>query len=372
MNPRLLIDLGKLAHNASDLCKLCHTHGIGVAAVTKAYCADTPMVEILAQLPVEYLADSRLENIESYPRHNKRTMLLRLPAPSEAMRTVALCDISLNSELHTIRQLARAAATLGKRHGILVMVDLGDLREGIYCDNEKLLLETIKYILAQKSLRLMGLGVNMTCYGAVLPTWENLTHLCEIAKRVEQQFGVKLPLISGGNSSTLYLLEEGGVPQGINHLRLGEAIFRGIETAYRQPVLNLHTDVVTLEAEIIELQSKPSYPEGIIEKNAFGETVQYVDRGRRIRAIVAVGRQDIDHEGLRCLEPGVEVVGASSDHLIVDVTASASSLSVGGMLHFSLSYGGILRGFTSRYIGRTYIDTDPLYNPLYDETSGFL
>ncbi len=354
VNPRLNIDLSKFAHNAAALCKHCHAVGISVAAVTKVYCADRRMLDVLVASPVDYLADSRIENIESYPKCDKPTMLLRLPTPSEALRTVRACDISLNSELATIQKLAEAAASIGKTHGIVMMVDVGDLREGIYFDNEELIVRTIEYILSHKSLRMEGMGLNLTCYGSVIPTKENLSRLCDMAKRVEARFGIELPIISGGNSSTLYLLEGSDMPWDINNLRIGEAMIRGIETAYTQPLPMLRQDVVTLEAEIIELQSKPSMPDGLIGVNAFGESETYVDRGRRLRAIVAVGRQDTDHEGLNCLEPGVEVVGASSDHLIVDVTDARETLVVGDTLHFSMSYGAILRGFTSPYVERDY------------------
>lgn len=355
MNPRLIINLNKFRNNASMLCRQCHAHGISVAAVTKSYCADFRMMEVLSGLPVDYFADSRIENIQSYPPHNKQTILLRLPAPSEAARTVNACDISLNSELETIKRLSQAAALKNKCHGIILMVDVGDLREGIYYCNESLLYETIEYILSQDNLKLMGLGTNLTCYGSVIPTPTNLGYLCDIANQAEADFGIELPIISGGNSSSLYLLKENQIPQGINNLRLGEAMVRGIETAYSKTITDLDTDVITLEAEIIELQSKPSMPEGMIGKNAFGEVGKYTDKGHRVRGILAIGRQDTDYEGLLCLEPGVEIIGASSDHLIVDLTDAKSEFSVGGTMHFSMSYGAILQGFASKYVEKTYI-----------------
>lgn len=355
MNPRLIINVNKFRNNALTLCRQCHAHGISVAAVTKSYCADSRLMEILTGLPVDYFADSRIENIESYPPHNKQTILLRLPSPSEAERTVNTCDISLNSELVTIKRLSKAAALLNKCHGIILMVDVGDLREGIYYHNESLLYKTLKYILSQKSLRLMGLGINLTCYGSIIPTPDNLGYLCDIAHRAEDDLGMKLPIISGGNSSSLYLLEKNQIPQGINNLRLGEAMIRGVETAYGEVITDLNTDVVILEAEIIEIQSKPSMPEGITGKNAFGEVCKYTDMGQRLRGILAIGRQDIDCDGLLCMEHGIKIIGASSDHLIVDITEANTRFSVGDRLHFSMTYGAILRGFTSKYVDKIYI-----------------
>ena len=356
MYPQLRIDLGKLEHNAKTLLNLCQENGISISAVTKVFCADSKMVEVLSHLPFEFLTDSRVENIESYPENRKaRSLLLRLPSPSRALQTVKSCDASLNSELHTLQLLSEAAGSIGVVHGVILMVDLGDLREGIYYKDEALLYERVEYILSQESLSLEGIGVNLSCYGSVMATEKNLQQLCDIGRRIEEKYRVKLNIISGGNSSSLYLIERGEVPKGINNLRLGEAIVRGLETAFGEPFTGLKQDVITLVAEIIEVQEKPSMPEGELSINAFGESVEYIDIGIRKRAILAVGRQDTDYEGLECLEEGVEIVGCSSDHLIVDVTDAKRDLQVGDIVEFSLSYGGILAGFTSKYLTREYI-----------------
>jgi len=357
MNPRLIIELKKLAHNGRFLADLCKKYGMTVSAVTKVFCAEKPIVETLSALPIDYLGDSRLENIESYPANiPQKTMLLRLPSPSTAMRVVKSCDISLNSELITLAKLSEAANKLGKQHGVILMIDLGDLREGIYHNNDTLLKRTVEYVLSQKYLKLEGFGTNLTCYGSVLPTADNLTMLVEKAENIKKRYSIAAPVISGGNSSSLYLIEKNHIPKGINNLRFGEAIARGKETAYGETYPGLYEDAVTLEAEIIEIAEKPSYPEGRINVNAFGESVNYVDKGIHKRAILAVGRQDTVYEDLVCLTPGIEIIGASSDHLIVDISNSETALSVGGCLSFSLSYGAILAGFTSKYVHKIYLD----------------
>ena len=354
MNPKLIINLNKLTHNGRFLAQLCADHGISVAAVTKVFCAATPMVEALAALPIKYLADSRLKNIMAYPANtSQKTMLLRLPQPSSAHEVVAHSNISLNSELVTLEALAQAARSQGKSHGIILMIDLGDLREGIYHDKTKKIEEAVEFVLSQKFLQLEGFGTNLTCYGAVLPTVQNLTTLSDLCYTMSKKYQTNLPILSGGNSSSLYLLAEGKIPKGINNLRLGEAIVCGKETAYGNPFPGLETDVVTLQAEIVEIAEKPSHPQGEININAFGEKVSFTDRGIRKRAILAIGRQDTDSEGLTPLAPGVEIVGASSDHLIVDIS-DATPLAVGDCLDFSLSYGAILAGFTSKYVNKHY------------------
>lgn len=358
MYPNLVIDIGKLKRNTRALCEMCHARGISVAAVTKLYCADRNIVEALIDEPVDYLADSRLGNIGYYPRTDKKKMLLRAPMPDEVEYVVRFCDVSLNSEITTIRQLAEAAQQQRRRHGVVLMIDMGDLREGIYHDNLGMIYHTAQYVAAQEWLDLAGLGLNLTCYGSIIPTAEHMTALCGLAATLEERLSLKLPLISGGNSSSLHLVVDGKMPPGVTNLRLGEAIGRGEETAYQQPVPSLEQDVITLEAGIVELQDKPSYPEGEIGLNAFGEKPFFEDRGRRLRAIIALGRQDTDHNGLTCLDAGAEIVGASSDHLIVDLTQAQQHYRVGDLMRFSMNYSAILRGFTSEYVMREYVGAD--------------
>ena len=355
MYPCLKIDLGKIKHNTSYLVNLLKKHEINTAAVTKVFCADAKIVQVISECGIAYLADSRLENIETYPKSDIPTMLLRLPSPKEALRVVKTCDISLNSEIATLSELAKAAEELGVTHSVVLMVDLGDLREGVYYSNEDLLFKTAEFIVSKKSLNFLGIGVNLTCYGSILPTVDNMQELLTTAKKIEQKFGIRLEVISGGNSSSLYLFTKYEIPKGITNLRLGESIVRGLETAFGNPFDGLETDAIMLEAEIIELMEKPSYPEGEIGINAFGEKIHYDDIGIRKRAILAVGRQEVNHENLECVHPGISIVGSSSDHLIVDVTDSPTSLAVGDILSFSLSYGAILSCFTSKYIRRRYV-----------------
>jgi predicted amino acid racemase len=355
MNPTIITDLKKLSHNARFLADLCHKNGISLTAVTKVFCADPAMVSVLSELPIDFLADSRLENITTYPKDiGQKTILLRLPSPSQAEEVVNNCNISLNSEMLTVQALAQAAEKNCKTHGVVIMIDLGDLREGIYHNETKKILDICGYALSQKSLTLEGIGTNLTCYGSVLPTQKNLNNLCQIASQIEQKYKIKLPMISGGNSSSLNMLASGQIPKAVNNLRLGEAIVCGLETAMGKPFAGLYQNVVILEAAIIEIAKKPSMPEGEININAFGEKMTYTDKGPQIRAILAIGRQDTYYEGLKPLTPGAEIIGASSDHLIVDITNVKTPLTIGGTLTFSLSYGAVLAGFSSKYVNRTY------------------
>lgn len=354
MNPKLIINLKKLEHNGRLLAEKCRLHGISLAVVTKVFSACPQMVEVLSNLSIDYLADSRMENIMAYPKGiTQKTMLLRLPSPSEAERVVRHCDISLNSQIFTLDKLNQAAQKLGKIHRVILMIDLGDLREGIFFQDMEKIENTAGFILSCENLEFLGIGTNLTCYGAVLPTQENLDKLVKIGDNLSKRFGIDLPIISGGNSSSLYLLEKGYMPAGINHLRLGEAIICGKETAFGETFPGLETDIVTLQAEIIEIEEKPSKPVGRTNVNAFGEVVSFQDKGVHKRCILAVGRQDIGHGEIICHDRPVEIVGSSSDHLIVELAVDHN---IGDWLSFSLTYGGILAGFTSKYVDKVFIE----------------
>jgi len=354
----MTIDTNKLAHNGRALVGLCGARGIGVSAVTKAFCAEAGMVAALAGAGFDYLADSRMENIGRYPAGIlQRRMLIRLPAVSRAAEVVAGCDVSLNSEIAALARLADAAEGAGRIHGIVLMLDLGDLREGIFYQDAKKIDAAVEYALGRRGLDLVGIGTNLTCYGGVLPARENLGDLVNIGADLRRRYGIDLPLISGGNSSSLYLLENGEMPDGITNLRLGEAILCGHETGFRRHIGGLYQDVFRLSCEIIEISEKPSMPIGRIVTNAFGEDIadSFADMGLRRRAILAIGRQDIDHGDIIATAPGIAIIGASSDHLIIDISDSPQPLAVGDCLDFIPGYGSILRAFSGRYIERVYL-----------------
>jgi predicted amino acid racemase len=234
------------------------------------------------------------------------------------------------------------------------MIDLGDLREGIFFEKEDEIYAAVEQILALKNIELYGVAVNLTCYGAIIPKNDNLSNLARIAGEIEKKFSIKLPIVSGGNSSSIYLIGKGELPAGINNLRLGESFFLGNDTAYFSKLPGTVDDAITLEAEIIELKEKPSLPIGEVGKDAFGQVPVYEDKGLMMRAIVAVGQQDVALDSVEPVDEDLEVMGASSDHMIVDVTHSAKEYKVGDVISFKLGYGGMLRTTTSAYVERAY------------------
>jgi predicted amino acid racemase len=196
------------------------------------------------------------------------------------------------------------------------------------------------------------LGTNLTCYGGVIPSIDNLGTLVKIADVIERKYEINLEIISGGNSSSIHLLLKNQMPARVSEIRLGEAIVLGTESAYGQRIEGTYADAFTFAAEIIELKEKPSAPIGEIGLDAFGGNPVFVDNGIIKRAIVAAGRQDTKHDGLTPRDKGISVLGASSDHMILDVTNSEVDYKVGDVIEFDVSYGALLGASTSEYVNR--------------------
>lgn len=348
----LTIDLKKLEHNTKLVCERARDNGVSVYGVTKVLCGLSEVAAVLKSAGVDALADSRLENIAAMREAGVAGpyVLLRLPSMSQAEAVVRLADISLNSELATIQALGRAASTLGLTHKVIIMVDVGDLREGVWPEDFSGLLEACKDI---PGIEILGLGTNLACYGGVVPDDSNMALLERLGEVAKTILGREV-VVSGGNSSSLSLLFAGKLPKGINNLRLGEGIILGRETIGREPLPGAHLDVCVLKAEVIELKMKPSVPVGTIGQDAFGNVPVFEDRGWRKRAILSIGRQDTVPDGLTPLFPGAEVIGASSDHLILDVT-EAPDVKVGDTISFIPGYGALLAAVTSPYVKKNFI-----------------
>ena len=304
---------------------------------------------------VSEIGESRLENI-----HRLRAggilapiVLLRIPPLSGAEEIVGSVDLSLNSEVSVLQSLSHAAESIGTRHDVVLMVDLGDLREGFWPDD---LIPAAREVRDLPGVRVVGIGTNLSCYGGVVPTRRNMQALVEHARRVEDVLGTRLEIVSGGNSSSLPLLAAGEMPAEINHLRIGEALLLGRETIERSAWPGTVQDAFVLSAEVIELKRKPSVPIGETAQDAFGAKPSFVDMGERLRAILNIGREDVDVSGLAPLEPEVSIIGASSDHLILDLGAGEHRVRLGDELQFLPNYSALLAGMTSAYVEKRLRD----------------
>jgi predicted amino acid racemase len=350
--PELLIDRSKLKHNIGTLLRMAAARDIQIHFITKCLCAWRPVVEAMAEAGAEYFGDSRIENLAGIQDLGLSRMLVRIPMISQAMDTVRYADLSLNSDLSVIESLSDAALALDCQHGVILMVELGDLREGFMPEE---VLEVASRVLHLRGVWLAGIGANFNCYGGVIPEEGQLEELVAMAEAIRERFAIPLPIVSGGNSGSLYLLKEDRMPEGITHLRIGEGFLTGVETSYRRPIGDMFEDVFTLRAEIVELRRKPSVPTGKIGPNAFNEIPVFEDRGNLRRAILAIGEQDTRCDTLASKEANIGLLGSSSDHMILDLSLALRDFKVGDVLEFSPDYAALLRAMTSPYVTKRLI-----------------
>lgn len=346
------VDLAKITENTRRVVEALGA-GRQVFGVTKVTCGSPQVANAILAGGASGIADSRLENVARMRAEGVPGPFwsLRASVPALADDVVRLIDVSLESELETLRALNDAAERAGKRHTIIAMVDLGDLREGLMPADLPAFLEAADKLPA---INLLGIGASLTCYGAIVPTAENLGELVALAQAAERQLGRRLH-VSGGMSSSLDALIAGDLPARVDSLRVGESILLGVSTVTRGPLLGLHTDAITISAPVIECLRKPSKPRGISAQDAFGGRPTFEDRGDRTRAICAIGRQDVVPENITPLDPRVEVLGASSDHLVLDVDALPQPPRLGDALTFVPGYAATLAAFTSPYVEKVFV-----------------
>jgi len=348
--PTITIDLERIERNARVVVETCRAAGISVFGVTKGARGMPQVARAMLRGGVAGIGESRFENIRRLKESgiDCPIMLLRSPPLSRIEETVRAVDVSLNSELAVIRELSRVAERMARVHDIILMVDLGDLREGIWPDD---LGPVVEEAIGLPGVRIAGLGVNLTCFGGVLPSESNMGDLLAQAESLRRRFGLTLDYVSGGNSSSLPLLLAGRMPPGVNNLRIGEAILQGgRDTFLDRSWEALDRDAFLLTGELLEVKVKPSVPIGETGLDAFGRRPRFEDRGERLRGILNIGREDVIVEGLTPVDAGVAVLGASSDHLVVDLEDADPPPGVGDPLSFRMGYGALLAAMTSEYV----------------------
>ncbi|MBR5572351.1 MAG: alanine/ornithine racemase family PLP-dependent enzyme [Oscillospiraceae bacterium] len=343
--PRLIVHEKRFRQNVEAAIARCRELDIDVCGVVKGCHALPPLARMIRDCGAVSLGTSRLEQIKRCRDAGIEGpyWLIRIPAMTELPDVVTLCDASLQSSLSTIRALEEECARRNKTHGVIVMADLGDLREGFW-DKDEMVNACVSVERDMPHLHLLGIGVNLSCYGSVRPTAEKMHDLIALARRIEAVIGRPLEVVSGGATSSYTLVHDRTMPKGINNLRIGELFMVGLSTVWGiTDVDYLRTDAFTLQAEVIEVDNKPSHPQGELCIDAFGRKRTYEDRGIRRRALLAFGLLDTGEvETLIPREEGITVVAASSDHCILDITDCPRDLKVGDIVEFSLRYSHLL------------------------------
>ena len=357
--PVLDVNLSAVNTNAQVLCDICTRNNISVAGIIKFSDGDLQIAKAYLDGGCAQIGVSRAKHLKALKDNfpGTETLLTRSPTRGDMEGCARYADLTLIADAGILLALDAEAAKWNTHPGVILMLDVGDLREGV--DNIGDLVKLAKLCESLPNLRLRGVGTNLACMNGVLPTYENLSFLVEGAEAVEAAIGRKLEIISGGSSINLLLLKDdvSQMPPRINHLRIGGSIANPMNIRTNRGVSfpGLREDTITLTAEIIEIHEKASAPTQCSTKNWAGETVVREDKGRRIRAILALGSQDISNAStLIPMNKGVEIVGCSSDHTIVDVTDCEKNFRSGDTLTFQVRYANMLYAFSGDHVHIAY------------------
>ena len=361
----------KLRHNFKVLDQVFAENKIEWAIVAKLLCGNEKFLKVLLDISDKEICDSRLSNLKTIKKlsPNRETIYIKPPAKRLATSIVKFADVSFNTELGTLELLSNEAVLQNKIHRVVLMVEMGELREGIMVRN---LMSFYDEVIALPNIEVVGLGTNLKCLNGILPDERKLSKLNRFKEIIEENSGEKIPYISGGSSVTIPLIFKNEIPLGINHFRVGETLFFGTNVYTDSLIAGMYHDVFTLTAEIIEMQEKPTIPSGTASTNLIGEVPDFSEEEKgksSLRAIVDVGLLDIDHKDISALVPGIEIIGASSDMLILDLGENTENLEVGDTIDFSMNYMAVLRAMNSDYVDKK-VQTDMV--PYESGTNEFL
>lgn len=350
---RVCINLKALLHNYCVIEEWMRTHGALWTVVTKVLCGEESVLQALCCMNAASLGDSRISNFhvikKIFPRYEG--WYLRVPCPSALEEVVALADVSLNSEIETIMALDAEAARKNKKHHVVIMIELGDLREGILPGS---LVKFYESVLNLSNIEVLGIGSNLGCLAGVVPTVDQFMQLLLYRELLELKFKYKMPLVSAGSSASLPLVLNKQAPRGINHFRIGESLFLGTDLIHGGVLPGLRDDVILLSAEIAELKKKglapPLEPTGITPFSSDTSNSDRTPGQRGYRALVGIGQLDTDISGLTPVNENHEIAGASSDITVINLGENPDNLRVGDTIEFRMNYAALLQLMNCRYI----------------------
>ena len=334
----ITINLDKLKYNIQHSLDLCKDKSIQLAFVSKSICGDEHIMAAVEETDAEVIADSRLDNFAKM-NTTKTKMLIRPAVAKEAEAVVSLTDISFQTELDTIKTIEEAAVKQNKTHDIILMIDIGDLRDGIQHTDRETIYETAKYVHESKNLRLVGIAANYNCFLGLLPDSENMSTLAEVFNSLKPLYDIDTPILSGGTSSSVSLLTDKDtfIPSEINQIRMGEAIMLGRDPSDNTFIDGYATDVFTLEVPIIEVHKK-----------------KLSDDTEMLRGVLAIGKQDLQIDRIIPYDERIKILGACSDECVIDLSAAPEYKS-GDTVKFMLEYGALMTAFAGQFINKIYL-----------------
>jgi len=353
----LTLNKNNLKKNFNFLEKTFSKYNISWAIVSKLLCGNKNYLQIISDLGIKEICDSRVSNLKRIKEINPniQTYYIKPPAKRSIASIVKYADASFNTEIQTIKWLSEEAVKQDKLHKVIIMIELGDLREGVMGEG---LMDFYDAVFRLPKIRVTAIGSNLNCLHGVMPSEDKLIQLSLYKQLIEAKFNREIPWVTGGTSVVLPLLFKKQIPKGINHFRIGETLFFGVNLIDNELFPEMNDDVFRLYTEIIELNEKPVIPIGMLEANPSGKVfeIEEDDFGKTItRAIIDIGLLDISPDYLIPDDENVKVIGASSDMIVIDLGEQVNHYKVGDLISFKLKYMGALGIMNSNYIEKRVI-----------------
>ncbi|MBN2891261.1 MAG: alanine racemase [Bacteroidales bacterium] len=362
----LKIHIDEIIGNIKKLSNVFDKYNKKWSLITKVFSGDPEFLKrILTDDVIQGIhsvGDSRLTSLKNLKKTNPkmRTIYIKPPAKIYADDIVKYADISLNSSYETIKSLNEAAKKQNKIHEIIIMIELGELREGVKRDD---IISFYKKVFNFPNIKVVGLGSNLGCMYGVEPTYDKLLQISLYKELIESKFDQKMNFVSGGSSITLPLLLNDSIPADMNHFRIGESAFFGTSPLDNKQFMDLSTDTFYFYANIIELEEKKIVPEGIISDASIGHTANFDKEdisGTTYKAILDFGLLDVDREEIEVKDENIKFVGITSDMTVVDIGNNRTAdgkpkYKVGDKICFKPSYMGVARLLNSKFIDKIFV-----------------
>ncbi|WP_267554342.1 alanine racemase [Rhizobium rhizogenes] len=348
----LAVNLKSIEANLRFIKNEADRNGLELVFVVKPCHDYAPILQLVDRQSPAYLGMSKIQIARNFSeRLSTPVLTTSLPTAHQADDIVRYSKASLNSDPSILDALDRAAEKYGVKHGYFLMVDVGDLREGVLPHEAP---AVMRRILAKNHRNLIfeGLGTNYACANGVQPTYENLNSLYRLARGLAEE-GIRVPKISLGGSSIIHWMSSEILASWPTQVRIGQAAFLGTIPVGDEPFVGLRTDTLRFCGTIVEIQDKPAAINGA---SPLGEQAAVEAIGIRKRAILDFGVVDADPRALIPRESGVRIVTANSDYTVIDVTGSAESLHIGSSIYFDLKYRAMLQGFLSPYLSKRVVE----------------
>jgi predicted amino acid racemase len=361
----LIIRTKKIKDNIKFLSSYFEQKDIHWSLVSKVFSGDNEFLNnVLTHDVIEKInsvGDSRLSSLKKLKKVNPdmRTIYIKPPAKIYADEVVKYADISLNSSFTTIKALNEAAKKADKIHYVIIMIEMGELREGVQRSE---IMNFYEKVFNLSHIEVIGIGSNLGCMYGIEPTYDKLLQLGLYKELISARFKKDVKFVSGGTSITLPLIEQGSLPREINHFRVGEAAFLGVSPLNNIRFLELSTDTFHFTGNIIELAEKKIVPDGIINEANIGHTAKYDETAIKetsMKAILDFGMLDVDRADIDPDDSDVSFVGITSDMLVVDLGKNRNKKGeqkyhVGDKIHFKPNYMAVARLLNSKFISKKY------------------